>query len=84
MHYCIKELIVIKNIDATKNFNAGAIIATPQKVAPFTKIQHVTYRALRSVHPFLHSSLFCFTVLFNWPETPEVPLPMGAPVPHVS
>jgi len=34
----------------------------------------MTYKLLRSVHPFLHSSPFYLThqnpVLYNWPDTP--------------
>ena len=44
---CIKELIVIKKINTTTNFNTGAI--------PCTKALHAAYISLRSAHQFFFS-----------------------------
>jgi len=40
----------LKKINATKNFNAGAIIATSNRQF-LAKKRHTMYRSLRSVHP---------------------------------
>jgi len=49
MHLCVKELILIKKINATKNFTACAIIMIPKRQLLMQKTCHMTYK---SVHPF--------------------------------
>jgi len=64
---------VIKKINATKNFNAGAIIVTCMRQL---LVQNMTYddRSLRLVpHPFTQPpKILCFTMLFNRLNTPYV------------
>jgi len=61
-----------------KNFNNHH---DSRKATPCTKTCHVTYRSLIGP-PVLHSSpchpkILCFTMLFNWPDTPKVPVSVG-------
>jgi len=73
---CYGKLIAILNINATKNFNVGAMIVSPKR-----NYLHVTYRSLKSVNPFLHDTPFTRPpnpMLYNCPDTPKVPLLMGA------
>jgi len=60
-----------------------AVTSWPQKTSPCTDARHTTYRSLRSVHPFLHSSPFYpiprNRMLCNRPDTPlKYPVPVGA------
>ena len=57
-----------------------------QKAPPCAETRHTTYRSLRSVEPFLHSSSFyptpkivCCTMLLKRP-TPQVPISVGASI----
>jgi len=50
----------------------GSVTSRPHKVSPCTEARHMTYRSLRSVHSFLHSSPFYPIprkpyMLCNWP-----------------
>ena len=55
-----------------------------QKSHPCAGTHHTTYRSLRSIHLFMHSSPFSnpkilrFTMLYNRSDTPKVPRPVGA------
>ena len=62
----------------------------PRKATHCAKIRHVMYRLLTLVHPLFAQltllpspKILRFTVLFNRPNTPKVPLPMGASTPHL-
>ena len=50
-----KELIAIKEVNTTKNFNAGAIITTPKK--QFLALKHIIQHI--HVDDEDHSTLFC-------------------------
>jgi len=61
----------------------------PQKVHFSGKARHTTYRSLRSIQPFFHSSPFILSsesyalqwMLFTRPDTPKVPLPVRTSAP---
>ena len=70
-----------KKRNVTENFNAAsAIIATPERKLLAQK-HHTTHIINISIHSSLHSSpvypahkILCFTMLFNRPGTPKVPV----------
>jgi len=62
-------------INATNNFNTGAIIVTAKKGTPCSKTGHTRYSQTHK--------LLCFTMFFNQPDTPKVLLPMRHLHPHV-
>jgi len=77
-------------MNAVKNFNAGAVIATPKRQLLSWKARHTTYILLRSVQPFFTQRTFyppqksyalqCFSIS----QTPQkVLFPMRASSPHV-
>jgi len=90
MGHLVKELTAIQKINATKNFNAGAISTTAKRQLLAQK-RHMTYRSLRSIHLFFAQ----LTILPNPPKSyalqyfsvgltlPKVPLPVRLSVPHV-
>ena len=67
---------------ANKNFNSGAIIATPKRQLLAQK-RHTTYRPLRFVHPLLrilsrNLKILRFTMLSIGQTPTKVPLPVRA------
>jgi len=77
---------VLYEINTTKNFNADAIIEILQRGQPLVQKRHTTYRLLRLVHHFLHSSPFyptpkiqCFSISQTFPK---VALTMAASTSH--
>ena len=74
---------MVNEIDATKNFNAGAVIATHKRQllvqTPVVQCIDVNIRPFFcTTHSYPTPNILCFTVLFNWSDTLKYVLARGA------